>query len=72
MKAPPEIEVLAVFVHGSLAALHALGAVYNLRLGRGNRLDALAHLCAAGYDAAAAIRHARKAAVLRPEVAADP
>lgn len=57
-----ELDVLAAFVHGSLAALHLLGLIYNVRIGKRNRLDAAAHLCAMGYDGMAAWRHAKRAA----------
>ena len=63
MKNSPDLETLAVFVHGALAGLHLLGFVHNVRLGKRNRLDAAAHLFAFGYDAAATWRHAKR---LRP------
>ena len=53
-----ELETLAVFVHGALFALHALGFVYNVR--RGNRLDAAIHLAGVVYDGHAAIEHGRR------------
>ncbi len=56
-----ELEVLAAVVHGALAALHLLSAVYNWRLGKKNRLDFAVHACAFGYDAAAVWRHAKRA-----------
>jgi hypothetical protein len=56
--ADSDLEVLAVFVHGSLAALHVLGVVYNAR--RGNRGDVAIHAAAAGYDLWATWKHARK------------
>lgn len=57
MRDDSELESLALFVHGALAALHALGLVYNLR--RGNRLDAIAHAIGLAYDAGAALEHLR-------------
>lgn len=53
-----ELEVLATFVHGSLAALHVLGVVFNAR--RGNRGEAAVHLAAAAFDVWAMQRHSRR------------
>lgn len=39
---------LAVFVHGALVALHALGIVYNTK--RRNWFDVVMHTAAAAYD----------------------
>lgn len=55
MKTNPEIQALATFVHGSLAALHGLGVVYNAA--RGNRKDAIIHAAAFTYDCACTVRH---------------
>ena len=44
-------------MHGALAALHALGAVYNYR--RKNWGDVAAHIAAALYDAHSAHHHYR-------------
>jgi hypothetical protein len=54
---PPELHALACLVHGALAALHALGAVYNYR--RKNWRDVAAHTAAALYDAHSAHHHYR-------------
>lgn len=56
---------LAVFVHGTLAALHALGIVYNAR--RGNKLDVAAHSAACAYDIYAVVKHARHVAELKAQ-----
>ena len=53
-----QVEVLAVFVHGALTALHLLGAVYNAR--KRNWLDVTAHTVAAGYDVWAVTKHVRR------------
>lgn len=47
-----------MFVHGALAALHALGVVYHLR--HRTHLDAALHAGAAIYDLAAVVRHRRR------------
>ena len=52
-----EMEVLAVVVHSSLAVLHALGFIYNIR--RKNRLDAAIHAAAFIYDTNAVRTHVR-------------
>lgn len=52
-----ELESLAVFVHGALAALHTLGVVYNIR--QRNKVDVVVHAAAAIYDFAAARKHWR-------------
>lgn len=57
MKADRQMQELGVFVHGVLAGLHILGAVYNFR--RKNWLDVAAHTGAAGYDAWAFTKHLR-------------
>lgn len=54
---PPELHALACLVHGALAALHTLGAVYNYR--RKNWTDVAAHVAAALYDARSARHHYR-------------
>jgi len=54
---PPELHALACLVHGALAALHTLGAVYNYR--RKNWVDVAAHVAAAVYDARSARHHYR-------------
>lgn len=53
-----EIEPLAAFVHGSLASLHLLGLIYNIR--RRNRLDIVAHGLGVLYDLRAMRHHLRK------------
>ena len=53
-----DLETLAVFVHGMLAALHLLGIAYNWR--RRNRLDICCHALAGFYDLHAAHIHARR------------
>jgi hypothetical protein len=55
MRAERELETLACFVHGALAALHALGALYNARLR--NHLDTAVHSLACAYDVHAALKH---------------
>jgi len=49
------IEELAIFVHGSLAALHMLGMVHNLR--KRNWIDVVAHGLALAYDSWAVSKH---------------
>jgi len=51
----PELEKLAVFVHGVLAGLHLLGVVYNIK--RRNYFDITAHSAAFVYDVYAAGNH---------------
>ena len=46
---------LAIFVHGTLAGLHLLGVVYNLK--KRNYWDAIAHAAAMGYDTWSVSRH---------------
>jgi hypothetical protein len=53
-----EMETIAVFVHGALAALHILGMIYNAR--KGNKLDTVCHGLAAGYDIYATQKHMRR------------
>jgi hypothetical protein len=53
-----EVEVLASFVHGALASLHALGAVFNIR--RGNKADAMIHIFVFLYDLWATHEHTRR------------
>lgn len=50
-----DIESLAVFVHGVLAGLHALGIVYNMK--RRNWFDVAAHSAAMSYDIWATAKH---------------
>lgn len=50
-----ELQVLGAFVHGTLAALHGLGLVYNLR--KKNYLDASIHAAAMAYDTWATYKH---------------
>jgi len=50
-----EVHMLAIFVHGSLASLHALGIVYNLR--KKNRFDTAAHVLALLFSLRATDRH---------------
>lgn len=54
-----ELQILACFVHGSLASLHALGLVYNLR--KGNRFESAFHACAVVFDCWATRKHYRQA-----------
>jgi len=49
------IEELCIFVHGSLAALHMLGVVHNLR--KHNWADVVAHGLALAYDSWAVSQH---------------
>jgi hypothetical protein len=51
------LDELSIFVHGTLAGLHLLGIVYNLK--RRNHWDVLAHGCAAAYDLYAVGVHLR-------------
>lgn len=46
---------LAIFIHGLLLGLHAIGVLYNLR--RRNWWDVAAHAGAAAYDASALHHH---------------
>lgn len=52
-----EWEWFAVFVHGVLAALHAISAVWNWRYGRRVDRDVVAHTVAGTYDLFAARKH---------------
>jgi len=49
------IEEIAIFVHGSLAALHLLGMVHNFR--KRSWWDVTAHASALMYDSWAVSRH---------------
>lgn len=53
-----EMETIAVFVHGALASLHILGAIYNWR--KGNKIDTVMHGVAAGYDVYATSKHMKR------------
>jgi hypothetical protein len=56
-----EMEWLAAFVHGMLAVLHALAAVWNwLRSKKVLDPDALVHTAAFTYDVLAARKHAKR------------
>lgn len=50
-----DLHVLAAFVHGALAALHALGLVYNLR--RGNHGELYAHAAGVMFSAHCTVHH---------------
>ena len=63
VREPPELHALGCFVHGALAALHALGAVYNCR--RRNWWDVAAHVAAAIYDARSVRHHYRTEQIAR-------
>jgi hypothetical protein len=63
---PPELHALGCFVHGALAALHTLGAVYNLR--RRNWWDVAVHVSAALYDGRSAHRHYRTEQVAKRRI----
>ena len=65
---PPELHALGCFVHGALAALHTLGAVYNYR--RCNWWDVAAHIAAALYDARSAHHHHRMEQVTKRRLSA--
>jgi len=54
-----ELHLLAIYVHGALSALHALGVAYNLR--HKNRWDAVIHASALAYSVKAVFHHKRKA-----------
>lgn len=54
-----ELEALAAFVHGALAALHVLGCVYNVS--RRQWFDALMHAGFVVYDGRSTYLHARDA-----------
>lgn len=53
-----EVEKLAIFVHGMLAAGHLLGVVYNAK--RGNVFDVTAHSLAFVYDIYATSKHLKR------------
>ena len=55
VKGERDIQSLAVFVHGVLAGLHALGIVYNMK--RRNWFDVAAHSAAMSYDIWATAKH---------------
>ena len=50
-----EVHRLAAFVHGALAALHALGIVYNVR--KRNWFDVAAHSAGVVYSTRSALHH---------------
>ena len=56
-KAVDELDMLAAVVHGSLAALHALSLVYNLR--KRNHTDVIIHAFFLAYDFHAMHLHLR-------------
>lgn len=58
--------MLAVFVHGVLAGLHALGIAYNAR--QRNRADVAMHTIACLYDILAVAHHIREVGKAVPEV----
>jgi hypothetical protein len=68
VREPPELHALGCFVHGALAALHTLGAVYNCR--RRNWWDVAAHIAAAVYDARSVRHHYRTEQIARRRVLA--
>jgi hypothetical protein len=68
VREPPELHALGCFVHGALAALHTLGAVYNCR--RRNWWDVAAHIAAALYDARSVRHHYRTEQIARRRVSA--
>ena len=53
-----EVHILASAVHGSLASLHLLGVIYNLR--KKNWWDVLAHSLALAYSANAVKNHMKE------------
>lgn len=52
-----ELHALSIFVHGTLAGLHLLGATYNAR--KRNWWDVAAHSLCVVYDVHAVVRHMR-------------
>lgn len=54
-----QLEELALFVHGALATLHLLAAVYHVR--RKHRLEGALHLACATYDVVSAHQHLQRA-----------
>jgi hypothetical protein len=46
-------------VHGALAALHALGVVYNFK--KGNKFDTAVHSLAFVYDLHSTVKHHKQA-----------
>ncbi len=54
-----ETHALAAFVHGVLAAFHALGAVYNMR--KGNRWQTCAHVAGIAFSVHSTFHHVREA-----------
>lgn len=63
VKPDKQLAELGIFVHGVLAAFHALGAIYNLR--RNNKFDVVAHTAAMIYDCHAVVKHARDVEAFR-------
>jgi hypothetical protein len=57
MRQEAELEYLAIFVHGSLASLHTLGFIYNVR--RRHWFQAALHAGVALYDFWASAEHVR-------------
>ncbi len=53
-----EIQAFASFVHGALASLHALGAVYNLK--RKNWSAATIHITVGLWDMVSTYQHYKK------------
>lgn len=60
MSSRREIHCLAAFVHGALAAFHVLGAVYNIRKGKGNRWQTVAHVAGIAFSAHSTMHHVRE------------
>lgn len=58
MSARREIHSLAAFVHGALAALHTLGALYNAR--KGNRWQAFVHVAGIAFSVQSVIHHVQE------------
>lgn len=50
-----DLHYLAAFVHGALAALHTLGALYNSK--RRNRINVIFHTCAAAFSIRNMVHH---------------
>jgi hypothetical protein len=53
-----ETHLLASFVHGALAALHALGVVYNIR--KGNRWQTYAHVAGIAFSVHSTFHHVQE------------
>jgi hypothetical protein len=58
-----DIEQIAAFAHGAMAALHGLGALYNIK--QNNKIMTVFHVGAAIIDGAAWLEHLHNEKMLK-------